>query len=369
MRANSLVFCFVSFALLAGCDTSLPRFYRRLDYRTAADISTIAEQPPPLAAFYVTNRAHDERGYLPRHGEGLTYGSCDIHIPRDHNIGNDIVTDAITRVGGRPNPQHLTITRTNRSDSADAFFDQLKNALEDTPRKDLVILVHGYNNSFPDVVQRSAEFVYDLGYKMVPLAFSWVSQGTVQGYLQDEDAALDAGPDLAVFLKQLVARIPEARIHLIAHSMGSRVVTAALAELQVPAADARRPFANVIFAAPDIKASLFTWYLGEKKLTQLGQRTTLYASCFDRPLELSSYLHGKDYPRAGRAAGNVIVLDGLDTIDVSLNDFSPLGHGYYGDNRAVIYDLFMLLVLGAPPANRNLYHADTPAGRYWLVRP
>jgi esterase/lipase superfamily enzyme len=116
-------------------------------------------------------------------------------------------------------------------------------------------------------------------------------------------------------------------------------------------------------------AAEFASRMSDDGLTGLAARTTLYAGYNDRALEFSERIHGRTYPRAGRAGKSIVVAPGIDTIDVSLNDASLTGHSYYGDNRAVIQDLFMLLILGAAPEQRNLFHATKDGLRYWLIRP
>jgi hypothetical protein len=68
-------------------------------------------------------------------------------------------------------------------------------------------------------------------------------------------------------------------------------------------------------------------------------------------LELSQRVHG--YPRAGDSWPDLVVVSGIDTIDVSEVDSSLLGHSYYGDNETVLTDLFYLIHEGRPPEKRD----------------
>jgi hypothetical protein len=65
-------------------------------------------------------------------------------------------------------------------------------------------------------------------------------------------------------------------------------------------------------------------------------------------------------PRAGQIR--------LDTVDASAVDTSLVGHSYYGDNRAVLADLFYLLRNGAPP-RFGLEPRAGPQGSYGTFRP
>jgi len=73
-------------------------------------------------------------------------------------------------------------------------------------------------------------------------------------------------------------------------------------------------FHQVVFAAADVDADDFrTQYA--PAIAKLSQRITLYVSSADRALLASQKL--RQYPRAGEAGPNLLVMDGVDTIDVS----------------------------------------------------
>lgn len=368
-------------ALLGGCGGGLPSSYDRA-FETQGGVSTKVGN---VTAFYVTNRRPPEprtaaaEAYLWRRDAGLHYGTCAVKVPAVHNIGGDVVSEQLSRVWDRPQPGHFEVVSTSPTEPANdpaaaaaAFYESLKTAAGDPPR-DVLILVHGYNNSFAGPVARAAELAYDLGGGMVPVAYCWSSQGQAQGYPHDENDVDLAGRQLAVFVRELRVKLPDARLHLIAHSMGSRVTTLALARLKdlLPA----RPLQNLVFAAADIDADEFEARMVDDGLKDLAGRTTLYAAWNDHALQASEALHGRNYPRAGRAGDAILAVGGIDTVDVSLNDASFVGHSYFGDNRAVIQDLFLLLVHDAAPQKRNLYQAVTvkqnkhPGAKYWLIRP
>ena len=79
----------------------------------------------------------------------------------------------------------------------------------------------------------------------------------------------------------------------------------------------------------------------------------------------SKKLHG--YPRAGESGKNMVVVPGIDTIDVSEIDTSLLGHTYYGDNDTVITDIVQLLHESKPPNLRDrLREAMLNGNKYWV---
>lgn len=63
--------------------------------------------------------------------------------------------------------------------------------------------------------------------------------------------------------------------------------------------------------------------------------------------------------------------DGIDSVDVSQIDtyFFSVGHSYFGDNRTIISDLFLLFRDDSPPAQRNLLPQPSTAPKWWVFRP
>ncbi len=190
----------------------------------------------------------------------------------------------------------------------------------------------------------------------------------VLSYLADEENAEWTQQRLVPFLRTLarVCREEHAELHLVAHSMGSRVLTRSLAELAncgALAADrARHP------ARADIGKSLFDQYL--QRILPLVQHLTIYVSAKDHALSLSRLVHG-GHERLGLIESTLFTafdLTGLtggshrdlgassaamssgkvDMIDVSSGLAGQFGHDY--EDPAFIRDL------------RELISHDTPAG-------
>ena len=86
----------------------------------------------------------------------------------------------------------------------------------------------------------------------------------------------------------------------------------------------------------------------------------------DKALQLSKKING--YPRAGDAGPGIVVLSGVDTIDVSEVDTDLIGHSYYGDNRSVLSDMFNLL-RGQLPPRFGLKEMIAGAFKYWRFSP
>ena len=126
-----------------------------------------------------------------------------------------------------------------------------------------------------------------------------------------------------------------------------------------------RKFAQThgILAAPDVGRDIFKQLAAA--IENSADRVTLYASSHDEALAVSKKLH--EFPRAGEAGKNLLVMKGIDTIDVSTVDTSLLGHSYFGDNSSVISDIRRLLMLDSPPGQRScLSQAFWSSLAYWV---
>ena len=75
-------------------------------------------------------------------------------------------------------------------------------------------------------------------------------------------------------------------------------------------------------------------------------------------------------PRAGDAGSGLVVIPGIDTIDVTAIDSSPWGHSYYGSSDPVLRDLQLLFSRAAAPQDRTwLSPADRDGLTYWIFQP
>jgi esterase/lipase superfamily enzyme len=239
-------------------------------------------------------------------------------------------------------------------------------------KDEAIVFVHGFNTPFDAALFRTAQLAYDLEFDGVPYVFSWPSLGSLEGYLHDKDAADAARRYLQEFLG-LIARDGQfKRVHLIAHSMGARLLAEVLQAMPPPSTSAPR-FEQVILAAPDIDSDVFQEIAG--KVRGAGKAVTLYAARNDKALTSSRIL------AAGRArAGEVTkhgptVAQGIDTIDITDAGFSTLwglNHSTFAERSPVLKDLQILLEKGTrPPEVRLASYAriqSVGSAVYWKYR-
>ena len=97
----------------------------------------------------------------------------------------------------------------------------------------------------------------DLDIGALPVFYSWPSKGTLAGYEYDQNSAEWTQAHLQAFLADFAEHSSATDIYLIAHSMGNRPMTVALANLLEKRPDLLPLFKQVVLAAPDINADVF----------------------------------------------------------------------------------------------------------------
>lgn len=274
--------------------------------------------------------------YGGKRGTGLALGVCAVSIPKTHKPG-EMETPAWWRLEFSWDPKkHIMLQKVEPLDP-EQFKKRLAGAMSGASKKEALVFIHGYKNSFEDAARRTAQMAYDLEFGGVAAFFSWPSLNEDLKYTFDENNVEWAIPHLEEFLNVVAKQSGAEKVYLIAHSMGNRALTRALLALET---GREKPlFKEIILAAPDVDAQVFT-----RDIVPVIKNTghvTLYASDKDKALAISSGFHG-DYPRAGQEKG-LEGVDGIDVIDAASVDTSLLGHSYIADNVSILTDVFLLI--------------------------
>jgi esterase/lipase superfamily enzyme len=270
----------------------------------------------------------------------LSYGSAEVSIPESHVLA-EVERPTIWKLEFHPDPEKHIVLQKVESEQKAAFLKDVAGMVAASPGKEAFVFVHGYNVSFEDAAIRTAQLAYDFGFKGAPILYSWPSRGSLFGYLDDEQSIEQTVGSLKQFLQDVAATSGATVVHLIAHSMGNRALLPALSQLAAdPHFSDFGKFNTVVFAAPDVDRDVFMNLAAQIHKPQ--SKITLYVSERDQALVASHLLFHKE-PRAGEGGSNTIVMQGLDTVDVSKLSMDALGHSYFGDNRSVVQDLLKFL--------------------------
>ena len=282
-------------------------------------------------------------------GEHLEYGRSIITIPKNHQTGA-VERPAWWRFEFREDPKkHVTMLEPVLFDPA-SFYGEIRKSTDAATSKELFLFIHGFNVNYGDAMRRTGQIAYDLGFGGVSFCYSWPSQGDFTKYPVDKENAEWTVPHLTKVLVDLQKETHFEKVHVIAHSMGTRVLSDALRNAKD--AGFNLDLNNVILAAPDIDADIFREQI-LPKIKPCARRLTMYASSGDQALNLSTQFNGSR--RLGLSGdGLVVIPEMMDTVDASGIDTSLIGHSYYGSQGPVVTDLFKLVVKGLIPQERNL---------------
>ncbi len=292
------------------------------------------------------------------------HGYCDVLIPESHQFGS-VGTPTWKRWLQPWKPDdRLRIEAYARLAEA-SFLDAVRRELasRDLGERVALVYIHGFRTTFDQAAIRAAQIGCDLKVPGITAFFSWHSRGEVDEYLTDREAIQEAEEPLRRFLLQFAREVDAEKVHLIAHSMGNqglaRVVQGIAKEVTE---ESGKPFAQILLAAPDIGQSLFRQLA--QAYPKISERTTLYISSKDQALGLSRWL--QDTPRAGFTPPVTVVPD-IDTVEVANIDLTLLGHTYFAEAEAVLYDMKELIDDNKPPARRARLREVAGPPRHWVI--
>ncbi len=260
------------------------------------------------------------------------------------------------------------------------FRAELQRHLAQSQDGEVMLYVHGFNETFATAAFTTAELCHFLGRADVCAFFTWpasASGGFLRSYTNTTESAEYAVGHLTKTIR-LIAQTPGVKgLQLLAHSRGTAVLLSALRELAIQSIAAGLEPAdllkidNLVLMSPDIdmdvarqKIELFgsdpdliSRWSAARLPHLLRERLTIYASPTDRALLVSTILFRsrkrvgalspEDIPPAARDYfgkwGNIdlIVYKGKAT--------DRFGHSYFSSNPEVSTDLIQLIRYGRAP--------------------
>jgi esterase/lipase superfamily enzyme len=248
--------------------------------------------------------------------------------------------------------------------------ERFMNALaeHDDGRNEILVYIHGYKMGFIKTAAIAAQLRYELAFPGPFIAFSWPSVNTLSGYAADHENMTWSEQAYLDLITELAELYPDSTIHLVAHSLGNKVMLNTLLELkeQYPSTE-EWPIGEIVMIAPDIDLGIFERDMAEA-FKEMPSRKTLYVSSKDFPLFASATIY--KYPRLGDSRNGTPVIEGIDTVDVS--DAIPLfdGHGYYEANRETIEDLYHVIRKRLPAEKRPTLTTSNEGGeQHWRLQP
>lgn len=319
----------VVLCLLAGCSTRPEGVLRPV-----ATAAGGASQVDMLVA--TTREPADDPGqlYSGERGTAISFNSLVVSIPPGQNrkVG-EIQWPA--RVPANPEREFavLDVRKVASEGQALAWYRKNRNA-----KRQAVIFVHGFNNTYADAVFRFAQLTHDAGINAAPILFTWPSRANVFDYLYDKESTNYSRRALEDLIIQ-VARSPDVgEITVLAHSMGTWLTMEALRGIAMREGAIPAKVGNVVLASPDIDVDVF-----RRQMIEMGPRRprfTIFASTADKALEVSRWISGGINRVGGTDPtpyADVIKQLGITVIDTSASGSKDaLGHNAFADSPEII---------------------------------
>ncbi|NVD41991.1 alpha/beta hydrolase [Ensifer sp. HO-A22] len=326
---RALAFLLVLSILAPGCATRVENVLQPPEV-TARDASRVNM----LVATTRKPSGSPGKLYTGERGTAISLNSVAVSIPPDRNrkIGE---VQWPSRVP--PNPEKefavLEVTKADTERQALEWFRKNRNA-----KRQVLIFVHGFNNTYADAVFRLAQIVHDAGTDAAPILFTWPSRGRAFDYLYDRESANYSRRALEDLILQ-VAKSPDVQdVTILAHSMGGWLAAEALRGVAMREKSIPVKVRNVILASPDIDIDVF-----RRQFVEMGPKRPHFAiltSTRDKALEVSGWLSG-GVDRVGgsdlRPYASVLEELGVSVIDTStVATKDPLGHNTFADSPEIV---------------------------------
>lgn len=278
----------------------------------------IAPDPAASAAdgivpVYVgTTRAQTADGLWSASEAGpLNYALIDVSVPPEH------VPGMIELPGSSADPERDFLTRdvVPFVDRAAFRWNVTRILARRAPGDEVVVTVHGFNNTMGESVLRTAQMIRDFGIDGLTVHYAWPSRGAALGYVADRDAVLLARDGLEQMLDDL--RLAGARnIVLVAHSMGAQLTMEVLRQMAIGGNRATMSrIGAVVLLSPDISPNVFR--AQAEAIGDLPEPFVIFTSQHDPALRLSSRLSGLP-----NRLGNISSVKDVAGLNVTVIDLS-----------------------------------------------
>ena len=239
---------------------------------------------PRLVQVFIASMRKGESGAAAQNAsvDGTHFALATLTLPPSHQSG----AIETPNWGSATAEKHIVLAGERQLDG-DEFRAELASHISGRigVNRDVLVFVHGFNNSFEEARMRTAQIAADSRFGGVPVLFTWPSKNELFGYESDKDSAMASRDALEELLEQVAATPGIGKVHILAHSMGGWLAMEALRQASLAGhRDLEGHLGEVMLANPDIDMDVFA--------TQMARITpakvTVFATANDRALSLSS---------------------------------------------------------------------------------
>jgi esterase/lipase superfamily enzyme len=268
----------------------------------------------------------------------------------------------------------------------------LREAIQASPHKSLLVIVWGYRDWFQSASLKTAYTAYVLDINTPVLLFDWPGNGGpgASGYRASQEVAYKSGPDLGRVLAKIIRETDVESIWLMGSSLGCQTICDAFSWMMTLPDSVKGPprIDHVVLSAPDVSAEAFDDRFSAKIKT-LSRHLTVYVTSNDRALLMSHWINGGR--RLGRSreitlppedrsdayefeeAMELLDLQAKGAKEVSIMDATPINrtrnlHHFFTDSSEFFDDLYRVLLRPDNSVSRRLHPVRTENGSaYWIL--
>lgn len=419
---RTLPVCLAVAALSTGCASPprqlmpTPLLYQGTHYGTVSEtvvprrIQDLQGEATDVDLLYVTDRGPetDPESDLPygqtrsrtiafgsarvRIGDGLTWPALEQQSRlAERTQPLELVLDTVSEIGRFPREPYAVQMRdgfvyrdpielAQHEDTKRKFRTELQRRLARSADGEVMLYVHGFQETFATSAFTAAELCHFLGREPVCAFFTWPASSTgnfLISYTNTTESARFAESHLRKVIRLIATTPGVKRIQLLAHSRGTSVLMSTVRSLMTEAVAAGKEPAdalkidNIVLFSPDIDVDvallditastsdpdMFSVWPSGRLPRALNGRLTVYSSPGDRALVVSRILfrsrgrvgnlHAEDVPV--KMQEYMAQFDKMDLIVYGGSRTDIFGHSYFTTNPRVSSDVIALLRFGRKP--------------------
>jgi esterase/lipase superfamily enzyme len=406
----------VTVVLLAGCATSArqlmptPALYQEPGGKPVFDALAEGRQArdPDLDLLFITDRAAetDPESNLPygqERARRIAFGSARVRVvpgldwetlsaqsqlaERTREVNLEL--GEVREIGAFPDePYQIAAGPSGKvlrdreelvrhSDAKIGLQGEVQRRLAAAPKREVLLYVHGFNETFATAAYTAAELCHFLGREHVCAFFTWPASSSgnfLISYTTTTESADYAVEHLKKSIRMIATTPGVEGVQILAHSRGTALTLRAVRELAIEAIAAGKEPAvlygidNLVLLSPDIDVDIaaqnITGYLSDPDLVTvwpevrlpriLDGRLTIYSSPEDRALLVSKILF-RSRGRVGqlrpedvpdRIQRHFEITGRTDLISYQGERTDLFGHSYFTTNPEVSSDLIQLIRYG-----------------------
>ncbi len=206
------------------------------------------------------------------------------------------------------------------------------NALYGEGARDVLIYVHGFNQTFETATVDAARLAHGVAFRGDAVVFSWPSKAKLLDYAYDRESAMWSRDSLEQVLAGFIRSRTTGRVHVVAHSVGTSLTMEALRQIYTRLGlQAIERTGAVVFAAPDIDMDVFSSSV--ERVGALAARITVITATNDRALAVSGWIAGAS--RVGAAEAAALTKFGVRVIDASQEGWGIVNHDLFLSNAQI----------------------------------